>query len=146
MAVEMRRVFARAYACSASLDPEEAKKKFQGRNPGFLVQTAKVDMMDNELCYEMLAAQTLSAEAQGSMLAKKPEIDLLLRLAGTTQISRAIKQKGARFGDKFLLIVVGRSDPRKAPGIEARRLTRRELTVPELDRVERAALLNTKRP
>ncbi len=142
----MSRIFARAFLCGAGSDPDEVKSKFQAANKGFLVQTAKMDAAKNELFFEMLAAQTLKARALGSLLAKKPEIDFLLRLAGTTQISQAISHKGAPRRRGFLLVVAGESEVRNARGVSARRLPRRDLARDELRRIEEAALLNAKRP
>ena len=99
----------------------------------------------NELFVELLSAQTLQAESSGGLLAKKPEIDFLLRLAGTTQISRAIKQAGAKPGEGYILVVAGRREiclPSQLCGTE---LQRRELTDSERRKVERAALLNAQR-
>lgn len=128
------------------MTPEETKRKLQAANRGSVVQTSAVDAASNEFYVEMLAAQTLQAESSGSMLAKKPEIDFLLRLAGTTQISRAIKEKGARPGRPFLVTVAGRSVVRRAAGLPARELPRRNLTRGELGRIEKAALLGAERP
>jgi len=146
MAGRMMKIFARAYLCGPELHPEEVKRKFQDANEGFVVQTTKADTTSNELFVEMLAAQTLTAKALGSLLANKPEIDLLLRLAGTTQISRSIKQKGARDGSRFLVVIAGSSEVKEPKALAARRLERRELVRSELSRIETAALLNTKRP
>ena len=142
----MKEAFARVYLCDAPLNPDEVKKKFLAANEGGLVQASKPDPTDNELYFEMLAAQTLRADSLGCLLARKPEIDFLLRLAGTTQISEAIKKKGARPGEIFVLTVAGRSEPKRPPGVPARRLPRRELSKVELERIERAALLNAERP
>jgi len=92
----------------------------------------------------MLAAQTFQAESSGSLLANKPEIDLLLRLAGTNQISRAIREKGAKKGEPFLLIVAGRSEQILPQRIPAKELPRRKLSRAELARIEKASLLGTR--
>ena len=110
-----------------------------------MVQAAKRSMAVNGLFVEMLAAQTLQAESSGRLLANKPEIDFLLRLAGTTQISKAIKSAGVSQGERFILVVAGRSAVRLPQGIDGRELPRRELTVSELGGIEKAALLNAKR-
>ena len=142
----MTRIFARAYAFGAGHDPEVLKKQLQATSGKWMVQTLKDGASDNELFVEMLAAQTLRAQAQGSLLARRPEVDFILRMAGTTQISQAIRQKGAHRGRPFLLVVAGSSDPRGVGGRGASRLPRRELTRDELGRIEEAALLSTKRP
>ena len=102
-------------------------------------------MGGNELFLELLAAQTLQAETSGGLLANKPEIDFLLRLAGTTQIARAIKVAGAKPGERYILVVAGRKAVRLPPAIEGAELERRKLTHSELGKIEKAALLNAAR-
>ncbi len=143
---ESTKVHAKAFICGGELKPEEAKRKLQAANRGFVVQATMVEAATNEFYVEMIAAQTLQAESLGSMLAKKPEIDLLLRIAGTTQIARAIREMGAREGGAFLITVAGRSSVRKAAGLPMKELPRRTLTRAELNRIEKAALLGTERP
>ncbi|HKT21853.1 MAG TPA: hypothetical protein VJR06_04470, partial [Nitrososphaerales archaeon] len=69
----------------------------------------------------------------------------LLRLSGTTQISKAIRTEGAARGKPFIAINAGREGlivP--AEFIEAE-LPRKRLTEGELARIERAALLDAQR-
>jgi len=110
-----------------------------------MVLAAKAGLAENESFVELLAAQTLQAESSGSLLANRPEIDFLLRLAGTTQISKAIENAGAKPGEPFILVVAGRTVVRGASGLDGTELPRRELKDDELGRIERAALLNAKR-
>lgn len=138
-------IHARAYLCGKELVPEEVRRSASSANRGFLVQTAAVGSADNEFFVEMLAAQTLTAAESGSLLARKPEVDFLLRLAGTTQISKAIKEKGTNQGEPFLLVVAGAKKPRAIPGLAGLELPRRELNRPELRRIEKAALLDALR-
>jgi tRNA threonylcarbamoyladenosine modification (KEOPS) complex Cgi121 subunit len=138
-------IHARAYRCGADLGPDEVKREAARANQGSLVQTASEDSAGNESFVEMLAAQTFRAEASGSMLAKKREVDLLLRLAGTTQISKAIREKGAAEGKPFLLVVVGKRIPRQVPGLAGAELPRRPLSRVELQMIERAALLDVQK-
>ena len=105
----------------------------------------KEGLIGNEVFVELLSAQTLQAQSSGGLLANKPEIDFILRLAGTTQISRAIGDVGAKSGDKFVLVVAGRSTVRRPPGLEGVELPRLKLTDSELERIEKAALLNVER-
>ena len=109
------------------------------------MQAAKAKLVRNERLAEFLAAQTLQAEASGGLLANKQEIDFLLRLAGTTQITKAIRDAGARQGERFVVVVAGRGVVRIPPGIHGKPLQSRELTDSELAKVERAALLAAKR-
>lgn len=139
------RVHTKAYSCPAEESPDAVKKELASRNPGSLVQTLKPFGEDNEFFLEMIAAQTMRADAAGALLAKKPEVDFLLRLAGTTQISRAIGRIGSKAGDPFLAVVSGRgaiSTPRELGPYE---LERRKLSRRELELIEKAALLDAER-
>ncbi len=134
--------FARAYLFGEGTSTEEVKKKLAAANPGSLVQVARAGTAGSEVLVEMLAAQTFSAEASGRLLANKAEIDLLLRLAGTTQISKAIEGYGATPGEGFLAINASRTRLRVPSGFGEVELPRRALTEVDLSRIERAALLN----
>lgn len=122
------------------------KKRLASKNRGVVVQAAKAGSATNEFFVEMIAAQTLRAETSGSLLAKKPEIDFLLRLAGTTQIARAIKELGAEEGGPFLLVAAGPRAVHAPPELAGSELPRLDLSSAELERIERAALLNARRP
>jgi tRNA threonylcarbamoyladenosine modification (KEOPS) complex Cgi121 subunit len=143
--VKILRAHVRAYLCDAGPNPEDFKREIAGPPGGWLVQTAAEGAATNEFFVEMLAAQTLQAEASRSLLAKSPEMDLLLRLAGTTQISRAIREKGSSAGKPFLLVVAGRRRPPGIRGMSGQELPRRELSKNELRRVEKAALLSAQK-
>jgi tRNA threonylcarbamoyladenosine modification (KEOPS) complex Cgi121 subunit len=141
----MTAAFARAYRFEGRQSLDEVKKKLLSANPGTLVQAIRPEKVHNEFFIEMLAAQTFTALASGSLLAKKPEIDLLLRVAGTTQISRAIKEQGAKSGQDFLAINAGTSELAAPVGFERREIPREELSKAELVKIERAALLDAGR-
>ncbi len=140
------KVFAKAYVCEGDVSPDEVKLELASLNPGSFVQTGRVKSAENEFFVEMLAAQTLRAGSVGSLLAKKPEMDFLLRLAGTTQISKAIRVQGSTKGEPFLLVVAGPREINSPRGFEAMELPRRKLSKKELDRIEGAALLSALRP
>ncbi|MGP8057962.1 MAG: KEOPS complex subunit Cgi121 [Nitrososphaerales archaeon] len=117
----------------------------EAKLPESIVQTVSADAATNGFFVEMIAAQTLSANGTQSLLAKRPEVDLLLRLAGTTQIARAIEQTGAKKGEPFLLVIAGPAT--RLAGLSAKELggselESRELSSDELNRIEQAALLN----
>ncbi len=142
-------VSVRCYAVGPPLEPEKLKWRVSSEASVSLVQTVSTTTVSNETFAEAVVTQTLLAMSTGNLLAKKPEIDLLLRLAGTTQISEAIETAGATAGRGFLLIVaaeaknldlIERSLLRGRP-----RLQRAELSKSELMAVERAALLNALR-
>ena len=109
------------------------------------MQAVRADATTNGFFVEMIAAQTLCARGTQNLLAKKPEVDLLLRLAGTTQISRAIEQMGAKKGKPFLLVIAGPDAGLVNLSVEefgGSALDKRELSSYELDKIEQAALLN----
>jgi len=145
MVVNELKIFTEAYLCGKGTSSEELKRRLAASNPGSMVQVIRGSAARNEVFVEMLSAQTLHAELAGSMLAKKPEIDFLLRMAGTTQISRAIGDQGAKAGDQFLLVVAGRTPPRGTGDLKDLELPRMELSAAELRRIEKAALLNAER-
>ena len=129
----------------AGADPDSVRNTVEAKFPGSIVQAVRADAATNGFFVEMIAAQTLRANGTQNLLARRPEVDLLLRLAGTNQISKAIEQMGAKKGKPFLLVIAG-ADSRLA-GLSAKELggselRRRELSSDELDRVEQAALLN----
>ncbi|MGD0395350.1 MAG: KEOPS complex subunit Cgi121 [Nitrososphaerales archaeon] len=127
------------------VDPGSVRKTVAAKLPGSIVQTVRADAATNGFFVEMIAAQTLSANGTQNLLAKKPEVDLLLRLAGTTQISRAIEQMGVKKGEPFLLVIAGPArglDDLGAKELGGSELERRELSSDELNRIEQAALLN----
>jgi tRNA threonylcarbamoyladenosine modification (KEOPS) complex Cgi121 subunit len=136
------RAHARVFSCGEDTIREDIKARLAAANPGSVVQTVGAGVIRNAVFAEMLAAQTFQAESSDRLLAKKPEVDLLLRLAGTTQISRAIKEGGARVGEPFLLVVAGRSVVRGIPALKGKELPRSKLTETELARIEMAALLD----
>lgn len=140
---------ARCYKVDAGVPSDDLARRVRKAFPGLLVQTADTSVASSERLVEMIGEQTFSAGEAGSPLAKKPEMDLLLRLAGTTQISRAIHEAGVRRGKDFLLVVMGdepdlvRFESVEAP--EWGRLPRRQLDEDDLHRIERAALLNAEK-
>jgi tRNA threonylcarbamoyladenosine modification (KEOPS) complex Cgi121 subunit len=83
------------------------------------------------------------------MLAKKAEIDMLLRLAGTSQITEAIRKAGCREQGETLLIVAGSDKSIRrllaARSIRGRRLPAAVLDHEEKMRIEKAAVLSTLR-
>jgi tRNA threonylcarbamoyladenosine modification (KEOPS) complex Cgi121 subunit len=138
------------YLLPASLDPAAVKLRCKEILPDALVQVVGSRAVRNAKVFELIAWQTLSARAAGCLLARTPEMDLLLRLAGTTQISRAIRDSGAKKGEANILIVAGRTAALRKIGVAGlgirRRLARRTLTGDESMVVERAAMLNATRP
>jgi len=126
-------------------DPDSVRRMVAAKAPGSIVQAVSTAAATNGYYVEMIAAQTLRATGTPNLLARKPEVDLLLRLAGTTQISRAIEQTGAKKGQPFLLVVAGpasRLAKINWAQLGGKKLVKRDLSADELERIEVAALLN----
>ena len=129
-------------------------KRLREENPGLLVQLMSMKRRPNRRAVEMIALQTLRAAKKGSMIATKPEVDLLLRLAGTAQISEAIERVGYRAGGRRFLVAVGNEEmvKRLEAALTSSERGRNYRPVPEerLDErgsemVESAALLGLRR-
>ena len=145
MGGESTKVFAKGYLCGPERSRQSVRKDLEEANPGFMVQTARSRSAMNEFYLELLAAQTLQAESSGCLLAKRPEIDFLLRLARTTQISVAIKKEGVRDGEGFVAVAAGLKEVRTPKSLSGLGLSRRGLSKEDARRVEQAALLNARR-
>ncbi|HUI86875.1 MAG TPA: KEOPS complex subunit Cgi121 [Nitrososphaerales archaeon] len=143
------RLVARCFLLPNTVNPEEAKMRTRAILPRVLVQVVVRRAVANERTVEMMAWQSRSAESSGCLLARTVEMDLLLRIAGTTQISRAIRECGAKSGGENVLIVAGDSrslDPPKLARLGLKdRLPRSELSDGDSALVERAAMLNAVR-
>ena len=139
----------RCYRFACRVDSKELGESIQKEYRDLLVQTVDSAAVSNERLVEMIGEQTIEARGSGSSLARKPELDLLMRLAGTTQIARAIQEVGVKRDKDFLLLVIGEnSEMAKLEAREAsawERLPRRELGREDLQKIERAALLDAER-
>jgi tRNA threonylcarbamoyladenosine modification (KEOPS) complex Cgi121 subunit len=125
----------------------------RGRHPGVVVQIFRAARAPNPSAMLMIAAQTLTAAKSGATLAEKPELDLLLRLAGTRQIGEAFRRVGYRSSGKKMFMVAAS----EGKGARLRRLgdelakvkgfkevPKRALATGDLEYVEVAALLSVR--
>jgi tRNA threonylcarbamoyladenosine modification (KEOPS) complex Cgi121 subunit len=131
-------------------DVEAVLARIRKESPDVIVQVFGANRPPNAAAVEMVAAQTLAATKSGSTLAERPELDLLLRLAGTRQIGEAFKRVGYKSGAKRLFIVAASEGNASALGRLGSRLERdgrftevakKKLGKEDLEAVERAALL-----
>lgn len=81
--------------------------RLRSGHPELVVQVVSMKKPLGPKGVEMIAVQTLRAMETDSLLADKPEVDLLLRLAGTNQITVAMKKTGYRAPGTKLLVAVG---------------------------------------
>jgi tRNA threonylcarbamoyladenosine modification (KEOPS) complex Cgi121 subunit len=133
----------------AEIEPLLAKTR--EKSPGVILQVVGAERAPNPRAVELIAAQTLSATRSGATLAEKPELDLLLRLAGTRQIGEAFARVGYKSSAKRLFMVAAcegggaalRSLSKRLAGDgRFKEVPRTEMGEADLDMVERAALLS----
>jgi len=134
-------------------EPEEVEgllAKMRRKAPKVIIQVFGASGEPNPSAIEMIAAQTLSAARSGSTLADRPELDLLLRLAGTRQIGEAFQRAGYKSRENMLFMVAASEGNAaalrrlsKAVAGDGRfaEVARKKLAKSDLDQVERAALL-----
>lgn len=122
------------------------------RFPKLTVQLVTFRREPNGRVLELLGNQTIMASKERSLLAGKPEVDLLLRVAGTTQIEAALRSIGYRRTGKKILVAIGdgrllgrlrRYCIEHAPGARPIRTSR--LSARDMERVELGALLSTRK-
>jgi len=125
--------------------------KTRQKSPGVIVQVVGADSAPNPRALELIAAQTLTAAKSDSTLAEKPELDLLLRLAGTRQIGEAFRRVGYKSdARRFFMVAACEGSGAALRGLSRRlaaderfkEVPQKELGEEDLDMVERAALLS----
>ncbi len=146
----------RTFHCACwevDLPPAEVEgllSEMRRKSPKIILQVVGADRPPNPSAVEMIAAQTLTAVRSGSTLAERPELDLLLRLAGTRQIGEAFRRLGYKSGGRRFFMVAAREGDGAALVRLSKRLTkdsrfrevaRKKLGKADLEQVERAALL-----
>ena len=139
------RIYSQSFLCGGETDPKRIRTELAEAYPGAMVQTFSSKAATNGFLIRMLAAQTLGAERSGRLLAKKPEIDFLLRLAGTSQISEAILRVGSRAGEPFVLVLASLRPLKVSSIAGGRKLPSEHLSEAEFQRVEQGALLSAQR-
>ncbi len=135
------------------VEPEEVEgmlADMRKESPKAIIQVFGASRAPNAGAVEMIAAQTLAAVKSSSTLAERPELDLLLRLAGTRQIGEAFRRVGYKSVGKRLYMVAaseGTGVALKRLRMRASRDRRFSLVAKkapgkgDLEVVERAALL-----
>jgi len=120
--------------------------------PGAVLQVFSSTTAPNPALVSMIAAQTLSAMQSDSLIAERPEVDLLLRLASTRQIGEAFKRIGYKEKGRKLFMAVASQN--RSPLVKLEKevsrdkrfseLPSRRLDGDDLDKVEKAALLSAR--
>jgi tRNA threonylcarbamoyladenosine modification (KEOPS) complex Cgi121 subunit len=139
----------RCYKIGSEEEPQALRDSIQKISQSLLVQTVKEGVARNESLVSMLVEQTNAATSSHTLLARRREVDLLLRLGGTTQISVALRTVGATKGEPFDVILAGdRGDIESAERLclpRGERAGKGGLGRRDLERIEKAALLNAVR-
>ena len=122
----------------------------RGRHPALIIQLVTLKRLPGNRTVAMIGQQTLRAARTGALLAARPEVDLLLRLAGTTQIAVAIREAGYRAKGEKLLVAAGPTEEVQSLGEELAGQGGYEvlkgggIDADGLAMVERAAVLGTR--
>lgn len=75
--------------------------------PKVVLQAISKKFIVNKSHIQKILIVSLMAKKQNIMLSKKLETDILMRLAGTTQIAKAISQVGINNKNGFIIIAIG---------------------------------------
>jgi tRNA threonylcarbamoyladenosine modification (KEOPS) complex Cgi121 subunit len=138
----------RCYVLPPVEDPKALRDRIASASRDLFVQVVSSGAIDSEELCAMILAQTDAAASRLCLLARRPEMDFLLRVAGTTQISEAVKIAGAKSGKECVLVLSGQADKvtfaEKLLPPGSARLGHR-MKECDMDRVERAALLDAAR-
>lgn len=134
------------------IEPECLLLKLREKFPQLVLQLVSFEKEPNARVMELIASQTVEALESKSLLATKPEVDLVLRLAGTSQIVTALKRVGYGSRGSKILVAIGnrRSASRfqkyaKSQSRKLRPLKKSRLDNEDLERVELAALLGAQK-
>lgn len=140
-------------AAEAKIGEEEGDRELlsiRRRHPMLVVQLMTLRRFPSNRALMMIGEQTLRASRTDSLVAAKPEVDLMLRITGTSQIATAMRKSGYRAKGRKLLVALGptrkvarlREELAKSPNYSI--LENDELQDADLAAVERAALLGTR--
>ena len=75
--------------------------------PNLIIQAISSKFILNKEDVKKILSLSILAKKHNTLLSKKLEVDILLRFAGTTQISDAIKNLGLAASQNFLLVSIG---------------------------------------
>lgn len=105
---------ASCFCAEAKVVPQKAEEmvsRMRSANPELVIQLVSMEDLPKAKTVRMIAAQTARAMGTGALLASKPEVDLLLRLAGTGQIAVAMKTCGYDAPGRKMLVALGPDGP-----------------------------------
>ncbi|MEM0287121.1 MAG: KEOPS complex subunit Cgi121 [Nitrososphaerota archaeon] len=97
---------------TASKAPEKDLSVFRSQFPSLFIQSLDPNCVASEEHVRLVLSQTVYASKIGRLLARKAEIDFLMRLAITDQIKEAIRVAGAKPGQRAIVVLCGRESQR----------------------------------
>jgi len=87
--------------------PTDLLEFLRSKFPNLTIQIVAEDTLYNIEHLKWTIRQSWFAKDRGAMLAKRVELDLLMRIAGASQISEAIKIAGAKENIPFYIACIG---------------------------------------
>ena len=103
-----RNTFAELLSFSSADDPAAQLRSFRSAAKGAYVQTLDAAAVAGRDHLLFALKQTIELGESGQLLAEKAEVDFLLRVAGTAQISKAVRTAGSKPKSPSVLVVFGR--------------------------------------
>jgi tRNA threonylcarbamoyladenosine modification (KEOPS) complex Cgi121 subunit/molybdopterin converting factor small subunit len=89
-------------------DPVEFLESLRQRYPILVIQGMKTRYVLNKVHVKKLIAISLYAQSSNTLLSNKIETDILMRFAGTRQISEAINKVGVKKTTSSFIIIIGK--------------------------------------
>ncbi len=90
-----------------TVEPKDLLDEIRRRFPKLVLQIISDNAVYDDEHLKWVARQSWLAKNRGIMLAKKVELDLLMRIAGAAQIADALKIAGARKDEPFVILGIG---------------------------------------
>jgi tRNA threonylcarbamoyladenosine modification (KEOPS) complex Cgi121 subunit len=100
-------VFAEILSYKGGRDPTRDLKAFREAAGGAYVQTLDAAAVGGRRHLILTLKQTIESARTSQLLAEKPEVDFLLRVAGTRQIAEAVREAGARPRSDSVMVLFG---------------------------------------
>lgn len=88
-------------------EPKDLLDELRRRFPKLVLQIISDNAVYADEHLKWVARQSWHAKDRAIMLAKKVELDLLMRIAGVAQIADALKVAGAKKGEPFIILGIG---------------------------------------
>lgn len=108
-------------ARAKAVEPKDFLDDLRSKFPKLAIQIIADDAVYDQEHLEWVARQGWLAKERGVMLAKKVELDILMRVACASQISEALRVAGART-KTFIVLAIGNEGELEKLGVSVRGL------------------------